>query len=116
MPAARNGSRPAPGRIGGLAANWGMTWFVVLSGLVCGRMAAHLPGAQTGRRGGAGPAGGLLGGKDPAGRFLIRDGRTYHPFYFFSFTSNSSAASARKRRSSSFFEKFLSIHRTARSY
>src|SRR5262245_31481026 len=29
----------------------------------------HLPGAQTGRRGGAGPAGGLLGGKDPTGRF-----------------------------------------------
>ena len=27
------------------------------------------PRAQTGRRGGAGPAGGLLGGKDPAGRF-----------------------------------------------
>src|SRR5436309_1805320 len=26
-------------------------------------------GAQTERRGGAGPAGGLLGGKDPAGRF-----------------------------------------------
>src|SRR5262249_57098827 len=32
-------------------------------------MAAHLPGAQTERRGGAGPAGGLLGGKGPAGRF-----------------------------------------------
>src|SRR5262245_38520430 len=28
-----------------------------------------VPGAQTERRGGAGPAGGLLGGKDPAGRF-----------------------------------------------
>src|SRR5215475_130105 len=28
-------------------------------------------GAQTGRRGGAGPAGGLLGGKDPAGRVLV---------------------------------------------
>src|SRR5262245_46096128 len=28
------------------------------------------PGAQAGRRGGAGPAGGLLGGKDPAGRFV----------------------------------------------
>src|SRR5262249_32357690 len=26
-------------------------------------------GAQTGRRGGAGPVGGLLGGKDPTGRF-----------------------------------------------
>src|SRR5215831_1323029 len=31
-------------------------------------MAGQLPGAQTERRGGAGPAGGLLGGKDPAGR------------------------------------------------
>src|SRR5207244_5222665 len=28
-------------------------------------------GAQTGRRGGAGPAGGLLGGKDPTGRFAF---------------------------------------------
>jgi hypothetical protein len=26
-------------------------------------------GAQTGRRGGAGPVGGLLGGKDPTGRY-----------------------------------------------
>src|SRR6476620_7389982 len=33
-------------------------------------MAAHLPGAQTERRGGAGRAGGLLGGKDLAGRLL----------------------------------------------
>src|SRR5262245_5442694 len=33
------------------------------------RMAAHHPGAQTERRGGAGPAGSLLGGKDPTGRF-----------------------------------------------
>jgi hypothetical protein len=34
-----------------------------------------LSGAQTERRGGAGPVGGLLGGKDPAGRlvcFLLR--------------------------------------------
>ena len=32
-------------------------------------------GAQTERRGGAGPAGGLLGGKDPTGRFCfpVRD-------------------------------------------
>src|SRR5262245_62102507 len=29
-------------------------------------------GAQTGRRGGAGPAGGWLGGKDPTGRFRYR--------------------------------------------
>jgi hypothetical protein len=28
-------------------------------------------GAQTGRRGGAGPAGGLLGGKDPTGRLVL---------------------------------------------
>jgi hypothetical protein len=27
------------------------------------------PGAQTERRGSAGPVGGLLGGKDPTGRF-----------------------------------------------
>ena len=37
----------------------------------CVTMSEHLPGAQTGRRGGAGPAGGLLGGKDPAGRFAL---------------------------------------------
>src|SRR5438093_10589527 len=30
------------------------------------------PGAQTERRGGAGPVGGLLGGKDPTGRFCRR--------------------------------------------
>src|SRR4029077_20679474 len=30
----------------------------------------HLPGAQTERRGGAGPVGGLLGGKDPTGRLI----------------------------------------------
>jgi hypothetical protein len=28
-------------------------------------------GAQTERRGGAGPVGGLLGGKDPTGRFFL---------------------------------------------
>jgi len=28
-------------------------------------------GAQTGRRGGAGPVGGLLGGKDPTGRVFV---------------------------------------------
>jgi hypothetical protein len=28
-------------------------------------------GAQTERRGGAGPVGGLLGGKDPTGRFIL---------------------------------------------
>src|SRR6516165_9261393 len=37
--------------------------------VVCGTVEGHLPGAQTGRRGGAGPVGGLLGGKDPTGRF-----------------------------------------------
>src|SRR5207237_4085988 len=31
-----------------------------------------VPGAQTGRRGGAGPVGGLLGGKDPTGRLAFR--------------------------------------------
>src|SRR5262245_21682912 len=36
---------------------------------VCDRMQSdNAAGAQTGRRGGAGPAGGLLGGQDPAGR------------------------------------------------
>jgi len=29
------------------------------------------PGAQTERRGGAGPVGSLLGGKDPTGRFSL---------------------------------------------
>jgi hypothetical protein len=42
--------------------------------LLCGRGLldngdGDLSGVQTERRGGAGPAGGLLGGKDPAGRF-----------------------------------------------
>jgi hypothetical protein len=34
-------------------------------------MTATYPGAQTERRGGAGPVGGLLGGKDPTGRFAL---------------------------------------------
>jgi hypothetical protein len=33
-------------------------------------MKKHLPGAQTERRGDAGPVGGLLGGKDLTGRFV----------------------------------------------
>ena len=37
-------------------------------GSVCGKFEGAAPGAQTGRRGGAGPVGGLLGGKDPTGR------------------------------------------------
>src|SRR5438552_2921911 len=37
-------------------------------------VAAPIPGAQTERRGGAGPAGGLLGGKDPTGRFVSQSG------------------------------------------
>jgi hypothetical protein len=38
---------------------------------VCVIMAtATYPGAQTERRGGAEPVGGLLGGKDPTGRFV----------------------------------------------
>jgi hypothetical protein len=32
---------------------------------------ATYPGAQTERRGGAGPVGGLLGGKGPTGRFIF---------------------------------------------
>ena len=41
-----------------------------LSETVCGRVTmATYPGAQTERRGGAGPVGSLLGGKDPIGRF-----------------------------------------------
>src|SRR3954466_2265962 len=36
----------------------------------------HLPGAQTERRGGAGPVGGLLGGKDPTGRFFSTSARS----------------------------------------
>jgi len=31
----------------------------------------RLPGAQTERRAGAGPVGGLLGGKDATGRFCL---------------------------------------------
>ena len=39
---------------------------------VCTIMGVATPsGAQTERRGGAGPVGGLLGGKDPTGRFLL---------------------------------------------
>jgi hypothetical protein len=38
---------------------------------VCGTMMCTPLGAQTVRRGGAGPAGGLLGGKDPTGRFVL---------------------------------------------
>jgi hypothetical protein len=38
---------------------------------VCGKMEQSPPGAQTERRGGAGPAGSLLGGKDPPGRFSL---------------------------------------------
>src|SRR5688500_3995944 len=37
-------------------------------------MARHHRGAQTGRRGGAGPAGGLLGGKAPPAAFVQRSG------------------------------------------
>src|SRR5262245_36645137 len=35
-------------------------------------------GAQTGRRGGAGPAGGLLGGKDPTGRVFVTTVSSLH--------------------------------------
>jgi hypothetical protein len=92
-----------------------MTQFVSFARVVCDRMTTALRRADR-APGRCRAGGGLLGGKDLAGRFLIRDGRTYDPFYFFSFSSNNSAASARKRRSSSFFGWFLSIHCTARSY
>src|SRR5262249_52288192 len=39
---------------------------MIASPSVCGRMTATCPGAQTERRGGAGPARGLLGGKKTA--------------------------------------------------
>jgi hypothetical protein len=42
--------------------------------LVRGTMEKHRAGAQTERRGGAGPVGGLLGGKDPTGRFVFTGG------------------------------------------
>src|SRR5215510_4941277 len=42
---------------------------------VCDPMQRLHLSAQTGRRGGAGPVGGLLGGKDPTGRFCYSD---YH--------------------------------------
>src|SRR5262249_47925509 len=74
-----------------------------------------IPGAQTERRGGAGPVGGLLGGKDPAGRFFRVPKTTGSPNYFFALISSSSSASTRKRRSSSLFGWCLSIHWTARS-
>src|SRR5262249_52436673 len=38
--------------------------------LVCIQWRDIVPGAQTERRGGAGPVRGLLGGKDPTGRFM----------------------------------------------
>jgi len=45
---------------------------------VRGRMKRHCSGALTGRRGGAGPSGGLLGGQDPAIRPPYRPaGRSY---------------------------------------
>src|SRR5262249_39805393 len=73
-------------------------------------------GAQTERRVGAGPAGGLLGGKDPTGRFSFGPvGWLCKPSYF-SFNFHSSTASARKRRKSASFGACLSIHPTARSY
>jgi hypothetical protein len=34
------------------------------------------PGTRTGRRDGVGPAGGLLGGKDPAGHYIDRQSGT----------------------------------------
>src|SRR5262245_26368260 len=37
-----------------------------------GTASTHVAGAQTERRGGAGPVGGLLGGKDPTGRWFWR--------------------------------------------
>ena len=43
-----------------------------LSEAVClGMIAATYPGAQTERRGGAGPVGGLLGAKDLTGRPFV---------------------------------------------
>ena len=45
-----------------------MMFLLSTTGLRYGDNASR-PGAQTGRRGGAGPVGGLLGGKDPTGRF-----------------------------------------------
>src|SRR5262249_22003584 len=65
-------------------------------------------GAQTGRRGGAGPAGGLPGGKGPTRRFFLSG--------YSCLISSNSSASARKRRSASSFSWSLSIHSTARSY
>ena len=51
-----------------------MTWVVLPCrvGLRYGGWDAAA-GAQAGRRGGAGPVGGLLGGKDPTGRFFGHD-------------------------------------------
>jgi hypothetical protein len=38
--------------------------------MACDRVEENLPGAQTERRGDAGPVRGLLGGKDRTGRFI----------------------------------------------
>src|SRR5262245_61695635 len=57
------------GGASGNGAESGATWDSP-SGVVCSTMGAAPLGAQTGRQGGAGPAGGLLGGKDPTGRFF----------------------------------------------
>jgi hypothetical protein len=47
-----------------------MPWQVLLFQVgLRGNRKDIVPGAQTERRGGAGPVGGLLGGKDPTGRF-----------------------------------------------
>jgi hypothetical protein len=39
--------------------------------MACDRVEENLHGAQTERRGGAGPMRGLLGGKDRTGRFIL---------------------------------------------
>src|SRR5215208_2525142 len=49
-----------------------MTWFTLLFQVgLRYKGDDNAVGAQTGRRGGAGPVRGLLGGKDPTGRFCL---------------------------------------------
>src|SRR5437588_3319674 len=48
--------------------NCSVSWLLSRSAV---RWMDIVPGAQTERRGGAGPVGGLLGGKDPTGRFSL---------------------------------------------
>src|SRR5262249_56698321 len=63
-------ARPTGGASGS-GAESGTTWESPLSGWSALQWKDNASGAQTERRGGAGPVGGLLGGKDPTDRFFV---------------------------------------------